>query len=269
MKFSIVTPGFNSAASIAACVESVLHQSFNDYEHIIIDNLSTDDTVKIIRSLYQQHGKEAKLRVISEADCGISDAFNKGLAKASGEYILILNSDDALYNENILELVNHFAAGESYLVIHGDMYFTDHKFGSNIRAPLLCRVEVAMPYNHPGMFIHRDVYQQFGCYDTRYKVAMDYEFILRLDTRMPDFTKRIGYLNWVPLTRSSAGGMSWRNEQRGIDEVVMALKEFKRYNLYARYYYCARTVRTTIKGVLRSVGLTSLVKLWRRWKWGN
>ncbi|MBI2419607.1 MAG: glycosyltransferase [Ignavibacteriales bacterium] len=104
IKFSIVTPTFNSAVHIHDCILSVLEQSFDDFEHIIIDNLSTDTTLQIITEMYGRAGKSSKLKIISEADTGIADAFNKGVMNASGQFILILNSDDRLYDKLISSL---------------------------------------------------------------------------------------------------------------------------------------------------------------------
>ncbi|MGE5409495.1 MAG: glycosyltransferase, partial [Clostridiales bacterium] len=97
MIISIITPTYNSERTIATNVESVLLQKFTDFEHIIIDNKSTDKTLSIIESLYKKAGKANNLRIISEPDKGISDAFNKGIRNAHGEIIGILNSDDYYY----------------------------------------------------------------------------------------------------------------------------------------------------------------------------
>ena len=92
--FSIVTPSFNSAKTIKKTIESVLNQSYKDYEYIIIDGGSKDDTVKIIESYIPLFA--GKLRYVSEKDNGISDAFNKGIKNSSGEIIGIINSDDIM-----------------------------------------------------------------------------------------------------------------------------------------------------------------------------
>ncbi|MBI5727774.1 MAG: glycosyltransferase [Ignavibacteriales bacterium] len=269
IKFSIITPTFNSAVHIHDCILSVLEQSFDDFEHIIIDNLSTDTTLQIITEMYGRAGKSGKLKIISEADTGIADAFNKGVMNASGQFILILNSDDRLYDASVLQQINQFSATGDYLIIHSDMFFEDNTFGSNRRAPLLCAVEAAMPYNHPGMFIHRDVYRDYGLYNTGYRVAMDYEMIVRLEVLTPDIKTRTGYFNNIPVTISKAGGISWTSEQKGIDEVKKALKEHGRYNIAAKYYYWVRTFRTKVKNVLLRLNLQVIVKLWRKNKWGN
>ena len=87
MKITVVTPTFNSAGKIAENVKSVLKQNYDDYEHIFIDNLSTDHTLDKITELYSDSGKLGKIQIVSERDNGISDAFNKGIQLAQGEII--------------------------------------------------------------------------------------------------------------------------------------------------------------------------------------
>ena len=107
MKISIITPTFNSEKTIEKNVESILKQSFKEFEHIIIDNLSHDNTLDIIKKLYKD--SPLNLRIISEKDNGISEAFNKGINIASGDILTILNSDDYYYSENVFEhVVNTF-----------------------------------------------------------------------------------------------------------------------------------------------------------------
>lgn len=269
MRFSIITPTFNSDRTIATAISSVINQSFHDYEHVIVDNVSTDTTLEIIQQFYSDAGLIEKVVIISEKDKGISDAFNKGIRFARGEYILILNSDDCLNGNTVLADISETIQVTKSMLIHGDMLFEDTVFGSNRRKPLFCKVEAAMPFNHPGMFIHRDLYKLYGGYDLRYSVAMDYELILRFDTKIEDFLQKTFYFTKYPLTITRAGGASWVHEQKGIDEVRTALKRCGRYNYYAMYHFYIRTFRTKLKAVLKKCGMASVVVFWRKVKWSN
>ena len=102
---SIITPTFNSSNTITKNIQSVIAQSFKEFEHIIVDNASTDDTITKIESLYKEFGLFEKLKIISKKDNGISDAFNKGIQASKGEIIAILNGDDEYFDNSIFERV--------------------------------------------------------------------------------------------------------------------------------------------------------------------
>ncbi len=264
---TIITPTFNSSRSINANIKSVLKQSYKNYEHIIIDNVSSDDTVQIINDAYDEACCINKLKIISEKDGGISDAFNKGIINANGEIITILNSDDYYYNDKVLERVISALEDEEKLFTHGNIYFDDPVYGSNIRRPLLCSVSKAMPYNHPTMFFRKEVYTQYGFFDTNYKFAMDFEYICRLSDSINDFDKKGYYLKGKPLVGVLAGGASWKNELDSIEESKRALKKYNYWNFEARKNYKLRVLRTKLKIFLSKIGLNRIVKKWRKRKW--
>jgi len=266
---TIITPTFNSAGSINANIKSVLKQSYKNYEHIIIDNVSSDDTVQIIKNAYDEAHYINKLKIISERDEGISDAFNKGVINANGEIITILNSDDYYYDDKVLERVVSALEDDDKLFTHGNIFFEDPLFGSNIRKPLLCSVTKAMPYNHPTMFFRKEVYTKNGFFDTNYKFAMDFEFICRLIKQFDDFYNKGIYLIGDPLVTMAAGGASWRSELASIDEGKRALKTYGFWNFDARKNYILRKVRTKIKSWLSVIKMENVVTQWRNRKWGN
>lgn len=99
----------------------MLKQSYKNYEHIVIDNISTDQTLRIIKDAYLSKNMLDNLRIISEKDDGISDAFNKGINAASGEILAILNSDDEYYSEDVFELVVNEFSKSNVLFVHGNI----------------------------------------------------------------------------------------------------------------------------------------------------
>ena len=161
MLISIITPTFNSASSIQETVKSVISQTYGNFEHIIIDNQSKDNTLDLIKNVYKNAGIEEKLKIITERDNGIADAFNKGIANSSGEIIGILNSDDIFYDASILSLINSTLSQPGKLIAHGNIFFEDHVFGSNFRFPLRDRI-LGIGFNHPGMFVNKKVYKRTG-----------------------------------------------------------------------------------------------------------
>jgi glycosyltransferase involved in cell wall biosynthesis len=269
MNLSVITPTWNSASKIEDCVLSIINQRITNFEHIIVDNLSSDNTLDLIKSIYNREGLLKNLRIICEKDNGIAEAFNKGIEASSGEIVGILNSDDQFYNDFVLEKVTNCFEDEIVLFAHGNIYFEDPLYGSNIRKPLLCPITSAMPYNHPTMFFRKEVYQEFGVFDTDYKFAMDFEFICRLIKQVDDFYNKGFYLKGEPLVIMSAGGASWTNELDSIEETRKALMKYGYWNFDAKKNYILRKLRTKIKSGLSSIGWERLVTSWRKRKWEN
>ena len=174
---SVVTAVFNAAEQIEAAVRSVAGQGCA-VEHIVIDGGSTDGTVDLLRRL---HGAGKIARWVSEADAGIADAFNKGIRMASGELIGLLNADDR-YLPGALEKVSavYLRTGPE-VIIHGNMLREGNGKRKRVRPrplPGLWKY-VDSPFNHPATFVPKMVYEKVGLYDTRYQLAMDYDFYLR------------------------------------------------------------------------------------------
>lgn len=176
MLFSIITVCFNSEKTIERTIKSVLEQSFQNYEYIIVDGASKDRTVDIIRR-YEPMFK-GKLKWISEPDKGIYDAMNKGIGMARGELIGIINSDD-YYEQDALEKAAQAYSGYDYSVIYGFLrtisegkevmvYIKNHEF--------LDKDMIA----HPACFVTKKIYEKYGNYSLKYPYSADYEFMLRI-----------------------------------------------------------------------------------------
>lgn len=267
MKISVITPTFNCEKTILNNVKSMLSQTYTDFEQIIIDNLSSDGTLQIIKDAYASGGNISKLKILSEKDNGIAEAFNKGIRAASGDVIGILNGDDFYFDDNVfIKVINEFNKSE-ILFVHGNIQFNDPVYGSNIRRPLRCPIQEAMPYNHPTMFFRKYVYEKYGMFDTSYKYAMDFEFVCRLEKMIPSFREKGKYIEGDALVSMSAGGESWSNELLSIKEVKQALQMHKLWNVRASLFYFFRIGRTETKKILTSLKLYLIVRMWRSIKW--
>lgn len=273
-KISVVTLTFNSERTVADTVKSVLSQSHPHIEHVIIDNVSTDSTLQIVRDLYagsssgEGEAGSKELKIVSEKDQGISDGFNKGIAASTGEVIVFLNSDDTYADPSVIEKVANAFQDPQVMFVHGDMYFEDDEYGSNRRKPLFCDLGYGMPFNHPTMFIRRSLYEEIGVFDLSYRYAMDFHLVCRMYSSPHTCRYKGVYLEEPCFVNMRAGGISDIQELRSIDDVERALKETKHFNLQAAYYLLMRRFRIRLKKILSKVGLTGLVKVWRRLKWG-
>lgn len=176
MLFTIITVCYNSEKTIERTIQSVLHQTCQDYQYIIVDGASTDGTMNIVRKyepLFQ-----GKLKCISEPDQGIYDAMNKGIHEADGKLIGIVNSDD-YYEPDALEIIQRTYWGEKYQVLYGLLrtvqngkevmvYLKNHE---NLEQDMIA---------HPSCFVTKATYEEYGVYSLKYPYSADYEFMLRV-----------------------------------------------------------------------------------------
>ncbi|MBN1967940.1 MAG: glycosyltransferase [Candidatus Delongbacteria bacterium] len=228
--FSIITVSYNSEKTIARTIESVLHQTYKDYEYIIIDGASTDSTVDIIKSYIDKF--DGKLSFVSEKDNGIYDAMNKGISKTNGQLIGIINSDD-WYEENTLEILeecysnNHCRDGVYYGIlmnyIDGLPYRATGYHHNYLHEAII---------SHPSTFISRSIYLAFGLFRNEYRLAADYELMFRL-------LKNHVCFHFIPkiLSNFSLGGSTDKHKLLSELETFKIKREYAYLN--TRQYYKA------------------------------
>lgn len=268
MLISVITATYNSEKTISRNINSVIRQNYNNFEHIIVDNLSSDDTIQIAQKIYLENNIASKLRIISEKDEGIADAFNKGIKASNGQIISIINSDDFYYDEYVFNRVLKQFENPEIQFVHGDIYFFDEKYGSNIRRPLPAVMMKGMLYNHPTLFVRKSFYEKTGLFNTNYKYSMDFEFYCRI-ARNYEPDKISVYISDQPLVQMSSGGASWKYEFESIKENKKAMIEYGFWNREGRKFYLARLFRTKLKKIFNYLGLDFAVKIWRDQKWRN
>ena len=184
MRISVITATYNSGRTIGDTLESVLRQTYKDVELIVVDGASRDDTMDVVRRYEPRFG--GRLHWTSEPDRGIYDAMNKGIARATGDVIGILNSDDFYTSDTVLERVAEAMAGGDVDAVYGDIHYVRdgdlHKcvryYSSRPFRRGLMRLGF-MPA-HPSFYCRREVYERCGTFDTTYRVAADFENLLRL-----------------------------------------------------------------------------------------
>jgi glycosyltransferase involved in cell wall biosynthesis len=209
----VVTAVRNARDTLQRTIDSVQAQTYSDIEHIIVDGASVDGTLDILRRC------DSIIDFwLSQPDKGISDAFNKGIALSSGEFVALVNADDWLEPDHITRsiaaltkstkdftfgnLIFHDKDGAPIYAIAGDANYRQH-------------LRHAMPaLNHPTIICRRTLYERNGLYDLRYRIAMDYEWLLRNHIQgadgeyIPDLTGHMG-----------ADGLSQRDIRASLAEV--------------------------------------------------
>jgi len=206
---TVITTVRNGAATIERTIQSVLSQTYSNIQYVVIDAGSNDGTVEII----EQYENELDYWV-SERDCGIYDGFNKGVLRAAGLYVGILNADDYLVSTAIEHLVKNIPISldqELLPIIHGNMKLvtasglpiTAHRR----KARAMAQRFTAMPVNHPATFVPLSVYNRIGLFDKNFRIAGDYEFVLRAVNQGVNFIHVDE--NWA--TMQVGGASSLRN----------------------------------------------------------
>jgi len=205
MKVSIITVCYNSNDTIESTIQSVVSQNYNNIEYIIVDGLSTDDTLKIVE---QYKSKISK--VISEKDNGIYDALNKGITAASGDIIAILHADDFYANENVIsKVVNEFIQN-NVDAVYGDLQYVDKQDTKKIKRNWISGVYQKQNFlkgwmpPHPSFFVKKECYDKFGLFNTTLKSAADYELMLRF---LYKHNCSVVYIPYV-LVKMRVGGKS-------------------------------------------------------------
>lgn len=171
---SVITVCYNSADTIFRTIDSLRNQTSQNFEYIVVDGQSTDQTISIL-----QENQSLIDHLVIEPDDGIYYAMNKGIKLAKGQYISFLNSDDC-YLDNTIQLVSEM--GTKADIIYGNMIKERLLNGEVLRKlikPDLTRMKETMSIFHPSTFVKRELFDRFGPYDLKYKLASDYHWLLR------------------------------------------------------------------------------------------
>lgn len=214
-EFSIIIVTLNAGKSISKCLESLDNQDFKNFEVINIDGCSTDNTQEIISNF-----SHLKITSVIEPDGGLYFAMNKGIAMASGKIIGIINADD-YYFPKTLQIVNdYFISNVDVDGVAGSMYLS----GKELREPDLSRLGIEM-IPHPSLFIKKSCYTKYGNFDTRFKVAADYDLVMRYvrsGVRIVEVPE--------PLAQMTPGGFSSRHVIRSIVETSILQRKYNGWN---------------------------------------
>jgi len=253
MKISIITATFNSAATVRDTLSCVADQQYPNIEHLIIDGVSKDDTLAIVKEFSHV------ARVISEKDKGIYDAMNKGVKLATGDIIGILNSDDFYTGPLVLSKVAAAFEDDAVDAVYGDLQYVR---ATNVQA--VTRTWKSGNYKkrnlyygwmppHPTFFVRRRVYEKCGLFNISLRSAADYELMLRV------LLKHNVSARYIPevLVKMRAGGMSnasLGNRFRANKEDAMAWK----LNQLKPYFF------TTWLKPLRKVLQFNPINIWQK-----
>ena len=260
MKVSIITVTYNSAETIADTIESVLSQTYHDIDYWIIDGLSKDNTIDIVKS-YEEKA-EGRLHWISEKDKGIYDAMNKGISMSSGEIIGIVNSDDWL-EPDALEKVrtaieaNHnnmdalYCGGINYHLVGGGVKEWPVSIEALHRD---AKMYIVSGVRHPGLFVPARIYDKLGAFNEVLKLSADADFMLRCYHGNVPFIDIKAIISNMSEGGFSTGGTRRAREQSRCDRKMM-LKGFRKKGLSYLWLYYSWYVRGVVRSYAKKMGL--------------
>ena len=245
VKISIITVTYNSDKTLKNTFDSILKQTHSNFEYIVIDGASKDNTVDLLKE-YEPHF-ENKIKWISEPDKGLYDAMNKGIQMATGDVIGILNSDDFFTTNRILQQVSDaFEKNGNVDAVYGDIHFVNpdnleksvRYYSSKVFKRSLMRLGF-MPA-HPSFYMRKTCFEKYGLYKTDYKIAADFEYLLRVIFKHKIRTQYIP-IDMVTMRTGGASTSGMKSHIRIMKEHLRAFRENGIYTnaflLSLRYFY--------------------------------
>lgn len=234
MKISIITVVYNNEKTMLDAMESVFSQRYKNIEYVIIDGKSTDNTVSLINNYREKIGY-----FVSEKDNGLYDAMNKGIQAATGDIIGILNSDDLYQDADVIsDVMEQFIKDEELDVVYGDLVYVKSEDTNSV-----VRNWKSKPYGdrffengnvppHPSLFVRSRVYKKVGLFDLEFRLAADYELMLRM---LKKFNFKILYINRL-IVKMRLGGATNQSFSNIVKQNKEILRAWRNNELHAPYY---------------------------------
>lgn len=253
VQISVITCTYNAADVLRRTLESVAEQTWTDVEHLIIDGVSTDETVAMAQQYAEmeaQKGHSRNVIVVSEHDCGLYDAMNKGISRATGDFIVFLNAGDKLHSKDTLRIVAEAVRQDkNAAVVYGDTHIVDaegtflHRRRLSPPEQLTWRsFKKGMLVCHQSFYVRTDV-ARFEPYNLRYRYSADVDWCIRIMKRAEQNGMSLINTRTV-LTDYLDGGMSIKNHRASLLE---------RFRIMTKHYGLVQTVAMHLWFVLRNV----------------
>lgn len=247
---SIITICRNAEATIAKTLASVAAQTCAPFEYIIIDGASADRTLELVKAC------PAVTRWVSEPDNGIADAFNKGLALATGEWVGILNADDWYEPDALQRVLQHVEGAD---IVHGALRYWEGGSPKETVWPNQNRLPWEMTINHPTVFVRNRIYKEIGGFKTDFRYAMDYEFLLHAWKAGYKFVEVKSGL----IANMSFGGASDAHWRKALLEARRAKNSYYPGVVRNTFYWLWQLGRGSLRRGLQALGLEGAVRFAR------
>ncbi len=240
-QFSIITICYNSSKTIERTIKSVLAQTYTDFEYIIVDGASKDNTMDIVKRYEPLF--EGRLKWVSEPDKGIYNAMNKGILRSTGDIIGIVNSDDWLEPNALQILADEINQDPSNRekILTGEVLFhyddgTTQLYPTSYERYEYFAKRYRMGLNHPATFVPRVVYDRIGLFDEKFKLYADADLIIRCY----EASVGVHFINEVLSNMSDGGASNVRTKKELTDSLLKYKKHCKSSLEYAKFATKAR-----------------------------
>lgn len=247
---SVVTIVKNDLEGLRLTFENVQSLKTSEVEHVVVDGNSQDGS----RAFLSDHDEQIE-QWISEEDSGISNAFNKGLRMARGEWVLFLNAQDQLNPRSFQKLLKTLRQSESDIVYANMETVEDPSYTIHADHTLL---DNEMSLNHPATFVRRKAAMEIGGFDESYKIAMDYQLLMRLKKSKAKFE----HLS-LPVSVMDLNGVSQVNWKRGYQEVLRTKRELFGNRMGDQLFYYRQCFTFLLQRFLKRIGLNRVVQFYR------
>lgn len=238
MKYSIITVNYNNKEGLCKTIESVIHQTYRDFEFIVIDGGSTDGSVEVLKEY------DAQIDYwVSEPDGGIYQGMNKGIKKATGEYLNFMNSGDCFFSSDILEKVSNYNSNADFIVGKDYHYNTKaHQGHASIQPPRTTMIHFFVAtIDHQSSFIKRELFKD-SLYDENHRLVSDWIFFTE------KIVKEQKQVEFIPdiVCRREEGGLSEQQWENNRKEINQYLQEFLPYGIYEDYNTLAKLDKVSL-----------------------
>ena len=238
MKYSIITVNYNNKDGLRKTIESVIHQTYRDFEYIVIDGGSTDGSADVLK----EYDKQITYWV-SEKDTGIYNGMNKGISKATGDYLNFMNSGDCFYAPNVLEKVSSYQYDADFIV-GKDYHFSNVKQQghASIQPPRTTMIHFFVAtLDHQSSFIKRELFQN-SLYDESYRLVSDWIFFTE---KIVKEQKQVQFIPDIVCKREE-GGLSEQQREKNRKEINQYLQLFLPNGVYEDYVTLAKLDKTNL-----------------------
>ena len=245
MKYSIITVNFNNKEGLRQTIESVIHQTFRDYEFIVIDGGSTDGSAEVLK----EYGSQITYWV-SEPDGGIYQGMNKGIAKATGEYLNFMNSGDCFYSAEVLKKVSSYQSDVDFIAGKDYHFYSEIKKGHvSIQPPRTTMMHFFMAtLDHQSSFIKRELFKD-SPYDESHRLVSDWIFFTE------KIVKEDKHVQFIPeiVCRREEGGLSEQQWQKNRKEIDQYLHHFLYPGIYKDYATLFKLDKTSLYRLFNTI----------------